>query len=65
MPQNGITLPPTVVTPDPQLPIPPAPFPGDGVFFRPLPWDGKFPANSEIDAFFNKKILGLSISLCR
>ncbi|GKQ29622.1 hypothetical protein PSTH68_08905 [Pseudomonas syringae pv. theae] len=55
MPQNVITLPPTIVTPDQPLPRPLGPLPGAGVVARPLRWDGTIPANHEIDAFFSKR----------
>lgn len=55
MPQNVVTLPPTIVTPDQPLPRPLGPLPGAGVVARPLRWDGTIPANHEIDAFFSKR----------
>ncbi|WP_116799518.1 S-type pyocin domain-containing protein [Pseudomonas syringae] len=55
MSQNEITLPPIIVTPDPPLPQPPGPIPGGGVIAKPLPWDGKVPADAEIDKFFSQQ----------
>lgn len=55
MSQNGITLPPILITPDPPLPKPSMPKPGVQVIARPLPWNGKIPENSQIDAFFSQK----------
>lgn len=55
MPQNVITLPPTIVTPGQPLPRPLGPLSGAGVIARPLRWDGTIPANHEMDAFFSKR----------
>ncbi|SFW51162.1 S-type pyocin domain-containing protein [Pseudomonas sp. NFACC10-1] len=55
MPQNVITLPPTIVTPGQPLPRPLGPLSGAGVIARPLRWDGSIPANHEMDAFFSKR----------
>ncbi|MCF5386122.1 colicin transporter, partial [Pseudomonas syringae] len=55
MPQNVITLPPTIVTPGQPLPRPLGPLSGAGVIARPLRWDGTIPANHELDAFFSKR----------
>ncbi|WP_046270513.1 S-type pyocin domain-containing protein [Pseudomonas syringae] len=55
MPQNVITLPPTIVTPGQPLPRPLGPLSGTGVIARPLRWDGTTPAHHEMDAFFSKR----------
>ncbi|WNW10591.1 hypothetical protein RRX38_05290 [Pseudomonas sp. DTU_2021_1001937_2_SI_NGA_ILE_001] len=54
MSQNGITLPPIIVTPEPPL-LSPSGNIGGGVVARPLPWNGQVAAAGEIDEFFNKK----------
>lgn len=55
MSQNEIKLPPIIVTPGPPLPQPPSLIPGGGVVAKPLPWDGKVPADAEIDKFFSRR----------